>query len=245
MAVNASTTVFTKEHLLQKSSTPLIHAQSTGPQSVELSIVLCTAETTNILLASAPCLSLQCGHVQSTQIKSRKILEEFVLLHPEGAVVTVLRLADGLYLRMLIPAWSIICPLARFKLAFAPRIAHLDQIHFIISFVVQTFHNCISMTLDNAFNICLVGALCRAHSHDVVCIIPLAESIKEIFFIQSHVTITTTTYLWPLHRPKCLKSFMRRIVQLFPLIFVWVVGSETFKALLMPLECVYVLATQE
>lgn len=89
-------------------------------------------------------------HVLRAKVNSPEVLEEFFLTEPEDTIVGLGWLANILHLWVVGPSRSIVTPLTRSKLAFAPGVSYFDEIVLSSRDVVEAGDHCVSMSVDNA-----------------------------------------------------------------------------------------------
>merc|ERR1712224_158433 len=122
-------------------------------------------------------------HVHRRDKDGFEILEEFFLAAPENSIVSIRRLTCILDLRMKLPTWTVINPLASIKLTLSPRIAHLDHINCSAPSIIDTTQYAIRMAIDDAISLLRIRPLLCATSHYEVIIIPCAHALEHCIFI--------------------------------------------------------------
>mmetsp|Transcript_10761 Transcript_10761/g.23737 ORF Transcript_10761/g.23737 Transcript_10761/m.23737 type:complete len:245 (+) Transcript_10761:73-807(+) len=168
-------------------------------------------------------------HVLRAKVNSPEVLEEFFLTEPEDTIVGLGWLANILHLWVVGPSRSIVTPLTRSKLAFAPGVSYFDEIVLSSRDVVEAGDHCVSMSVDNAIGGVGVRSCFGSSGHDIVLIIPSTHALEHLIEATLGSFVTTTTDHGPIHRPQSLGSFVSRILQWIPLLAVWVELSQALE----------------
>mmetsp|Transcript_3959 Transcript_3959/g.6522 ORF Transcript_3959/g.6522 Transcript_3959/m.6522 type:complete len:268 (-) Transcript_3959:844-1647(-) len=168
-------------------------------------------------------------HVLGAKINSPEVLEEFFLAEPEDTIVGLGWLANILHLRVVRPSRSIVTPLTRSKLAFAPRVSYFDEIVLRSRDIVEAGDDCVSMPVYNAIGGVGVRSCFGSSGHDIVLIIPSTHALEHLIEATLGSFVTTTAHLGPIHWPQSLGSLVSRILQRIPLLAVWVELSQALE----------------